>query len=39
VKYPDKLILFAKEETAIKGMTDNLFVNERYQGMEMNLEK
>ena len=39
MKYADDLMLMAKEETVLKGMTDKLIVTGRSCGMEMNMEK
>jgi hypothetical protein len=39
MKYPDKRILFAKEEMVVQGMNDKLFVIERYRGMATNLDE
>jgi hypothetical protein len=39
VKYAEDLVLLAKEETALQGMIDRLFVIGRCYGMEMNVEK
>ena len=38
-KYADDLVLMAKEETVLQGMTDKLIETGRYYGMEMNVEK
>ena len=37
VKYADDLVLMAKEETVLQGMTDKLIETGRYYGMEMNV--
>ena len=39
VKYPDQIVLMAKEETVLQGMIDKLIETGRYYGMEMNVEK
>jgi hypothetical protein len=39
VKYADDLVLMAKEETVLQGMTDKLFEIGRCYGMEMNVKK
>ena len=39
VKYADDLVLMAKEETVLQGMTDKLTEIGRCYGMEMNVEK
>jgi hypothetical protein len=39
VKYADDLVLMAKEETVLQGMTDRLIEIGRCYGMEMNVEK
>ena len=39
VKYADELVLMAKEETVLQGMTDKLIEIGRCYGMEMNVEK
>ena len=39
MKYADELILMAKEETVLQGMTDNLIEIGSCYGMEMNEEK
>jgi hypothetical protein len=39
VKYADELVLLAKEETLLKGMTDRLIKVGRCCGMEINVEK
>ena len=39
VKYADDLVLMAKEETVLQGMTDKLVETCRYYGIEMNVEK
>jgi len=38
VKYADDLVLMAKEETVLQGMTDRLIKIERCYGMEMNVQ-
>jgi len=38
VKYADDLVLLAKEETILQGMTDRLITIERCYGIEMNVE-
>ena len=37
--YADDLVLMAKEETILQGMTDNLIEIGSCYGMEMNVEK
>ena len=39
VKYADDLVLMAKEETVLQGMTDKLIETGRSYGMEINVEK
>jgi hypothetical protein len=39
VKYADDLVLLAKEETVLQGMSDRLIQIGRCYGMEMNVEK
>jgi hypothetical protein len=39
VKYADGLVLLAKEETVLKGMTDRLIETRRCYGLEINVEK
>jgi hypothetical protein len=39
VKYADDIVLMAKEETVLQGMTDKLIEIGRFYGMEMNVEK
>jgi hypothetical protein len=39
VKYADDLVLMAKEQTVLQGMTDKLIEIGRCYGMEMNVEK
>ena len=39
VKYADKLVLTAEEETVLQNMIDKLIETSRYCGMEMNVEK
>jgi len=39
VKYEDDLVLLAKEETVLQGMTDRLVEIGRFCGLEMNVEK
>jgi hypothetical protein len=39
VKYADDLVLLAKEETVLQGMTNRLIETGRRYGMEMNVEK
>ena len=39
VKYADDLVLMAKEEMVLQGMTDKLIEIGRCYGMEMNVEK
>jgi hypothetical protein len=39
VKYADELVLLAKEETVLQGMTDRLIKIGRGYGMEKNVEK
>ena len=38
MKYADDLVLLAKEETVLQGMTDRLIKIEICYGMEMNVE-
>jgi hypothetical protein len=39
VKYTDGLVLMAKEETLLQGMSDRLIEIGRCYGMEINVEK
>jgi len=39
VKYADDLVLMAKEETVLQGITDKLTEIERCYGMEINVKK
>jgi len=39
VKYADDLVLMAKEETVLQGVTDKLIVTGKCYGMEINVEK
>ena len=39
VKYVDDLVLMAKEETVLRGMTVKLIETGRYYGTEINVEK
>jgi len=39
VKYADDLVLMAKEETVLQGMTDKLIETGTYYGIELNVEK
>jgi hypothetical protein len=39
VKYADDLVLLAKEQTVLQGMTDRITELGRCYGMEMNVEK
>jgi ABC-type cobalamin/Fe3+-siderophores transport system ATPase subunit len=39
VKYADELMLLAKEEMVLQGMTDRLIKIGRRYGIEMNVEK
>ena len=39
VKYPDDLVLMAKEEVVLQGMIDKLIETSRYYCMEMNVGK
>ena len=39
LKYADELVLMAKEETVLQGMTEKLIETGRYYGVDMNVEK